>query len=515
MIATERNKAERFQIACQVPELVEAEMCRRSLFHFEQTFWDEVSQDKPVWNWHIPYLCSQLEEIARRVAEAKPKTHDLIINIPPGTTKSITCSIMFPAWSWVNWPWMKFICASYAEKLSLEHAQACRDLIRSDKFKRLFPHLEIRRDKDQKSNFKLVVYEFDELGNVLSTKQGGNRFSTSVGGTLTGFHGHVLIVDDPINPMEAVSATFLETANSWMDQTLSTRKVDKENTPTVLIMQRLHQEDPTGHILDKEKKNVKHICLPGQIRDYRKFLKPPEVEKHYEDDLLDVKRMPWPVMQEMEADLGQYGFAGQVGQNPTPPGGGMFKVVFLENGIIDVMPRPSEIVRIARYWDKAGTEAPTKRLQKKTARTCGVKMAKLRNGKFLVLDVKKGHWSTDLRESIIRAAAEADGPDVLVYHEQEPGSGGKDSAKATTLNLAGFSARADRPTGDKIYRADPYSVQVNAGNVLLYRGEWNKDFIEEHRFFPFGRCKDQVDSASGVFNKLTGRRRVRNLRGKR
>jgi predicted phage terminase large subunit-like protein len=92
--------------------------------------------------------------------------------------------------------------------------------------------------------------------------------------------------------------------------------------------------------------------------------------------------------------------------------------------------------------------------------------------------------------------------------EQEPGSGGKDSVKASIKNLAGFSVEADKPSGDKIYRADPLSVQVNNGNVLLVKGEWNHEFIEEFRYFPFSTYKDQVDSASGAFSKLTKKKRA-------
>jgi len=94
-------------------------------------------------------------------------------------------------------------------------------------------------------------------------------------------------------------------------------------------------------------------------------------------------------------------------------------------------------------------------------------------------------------------------PDVTVWVEQEPGSGGKESAEGTIRNLGGFLAYAERPTGDKAFRADPFSVQVNNGNVLLLTGMWHRDFIEELRFFPYSTFKDQTDAASGAFSKLT------------
>ena len=199
------------------------DLCKKSLFFFIQEFWSEVSSQKFIPNWHIEkVLCPELERLARRVAKNLPKEHDLIINIPPGMTKTLTVSIMFPVWCWINWYWMKFITGSYSGALSLESAEYCRDLIRSDKFKSYFPDIQIKEDKDTKSNFRIIKMADD--GKVIL---GGNRFSTSVGGTVTGFHAHILIIDDPLNPSQALSEVELKKANRWVDQTLSTRKVEK------------------------------------------------------------------------------------------------------------------------------------------------------------------------------------------------------------------------------------------------------------------------------------------------
>lgn len=489
-------KPERMKAAIYELDQIRAERCRQDFFYLLQLFWPEICTDDLILNWHIEYLCNQLMEIARQVGDKKPKLHDLIINIPPGTTKSLICTVMFPVWCWINWYWMRFIALSYSGSLALEHAEMSRDLVKSDKFRKLFPELSIKRDKDMKSNFRLVKTTIGPAGQE-RVELGGNRFSTSVGGTLTGYHAHILLVDDPINPAQAVSEKELKTANEWLDSTISTRKVDKAITPTIVIMQRLHQDDPTGHMLAKKKDKLFHVCLPGEIKNYKEQLNPPELEKFYVDGLLDPVRMDWEVIKELEADLGQYGYAGQIGQNPTPPAGGMFKVDHFQ--AITAMPMEVNILQTVRYWDKAGTAGGG-------AYTRGVKMHKMKNGKFIISDVKGGQWDTDERERIILETAEADSRKVHVYVEQEPGSGGKESAQATIRNLAGFVCSADRPTGDKVFRADPYSVQVNNGNVLLLVGEWHRDFIEEHRFFPFSTYKDQVDAASGAFGKLSNRR---------
>jgi predicted phage terminase large subunit-like protein len=389
---------------------------------------------------------------------------------------------------------MRFICASYSGALALESAEMSRELVRSASFQSIYPELDIKEDKDQKSNFRIVHREYDKETRTTRMIPGGSRYSTSVGGTLTGFHGDILIVDDPLNPTQATSDVLLATANHWIEQTLSTRKTDKAITPTVLIMQRLHQNDPSGHWLAKNKLNTRHICLPGEIRNYRKQLCPPDLAMRYVDELLDPVRMPWTVLQDMQEDLGQYGYAGQIGQNPTPPGGGMFKVDRLT--VITEAPSKAHVVKTVRYWDKAGT-------QDAGAYTAGVKISLLMSGKWVVEDVKRGRWGTDQRESIIRNVAEADGNGVHVWVEQEPGSGGKESAEGTIRNLGGYSAYAERPTGDKVFRADPFSVQVNNGNVMLLTGSWHRDFIEELRFFPYSTYKDQTDAASGAFSHLT------------
>jgi predicted phage terminase large subunit-like protein len=477
--------------------LQEAGVERLTLYEFLQVFWSEAAETNYRDNWHVKFLCEELEAVAYRVAKGLPVEKDLIINIPPGTTKTIICSIMFPAWCWsMGWYWMRFITASYSASLALESAEKSRDLIRSDKFQAVFPTLRIKDDKDTKGNFRIVK----RLENN-RFRNGGNRFSTSVGGTLTGYHAHILIVDDPLNPEQAASEKELENCNRWMEQTLPTRKVDKEVSSTVLIMQRLHQEDPTGRALKRKPDAVKHVCLPGQIVDYKKYLKPPEMEQFYTDGLLDPTRLGPNALHKLLEDLGQYGFAGQIGQNPAPPGGGMFKINRFP--ITDVV-REKDIKKTIRYWDKAATEDDG-------AYTAGVKMSKMADKSYVIHDIVRGQWSADVRERMIRQTAINDGKEVRVYMEQEPGSGGKESVEASIKNLAGFAAYADRPTGDKIRRADPYSVQVNISNVTLIRGAWNQAYKDELEIFPFGTFKDQVDASSAAFNILAAKKDVRVL----
>lgn len=493
-----KSRRERLRTALQFPEFVLREQNNRSFYKFLQHFWPQVSSDEFQPNWHIELMCNELQELAERVSRKEPAEYDLIINVPPGSTKTVTCSIMFPVWCWTRWYWMRFITVSYSAMLSLESADYSRELVRSVQFRSMYPELSIKQDKDTKGNFRIVKEVRN--GEMLL---GGNRFSTSVGGTLTGFHGHILIVDDPLNPQQAISETELKNCNHWLGQTLTTRKTDKAVTPTVLIQQRLHQNDPTGYKLASGKAHIRHICLPGEIKKYKEEVRPQRLVHFYtEDGLLDPKRMPWQVLSNMEEELGQYGYSGQVGQKPVPPGGGMFQVdMFIIMDSVSHLIMDHDVKGCVRYWDKAGTEGGG-------AWTAGVKMLRTHDGKYIILDVKRFQKASHEREALIRATAEADGAQVKVYLEQEPGSGGKESVESSIRNLAGFIVEADRPTGDKVFRADPYSVQVNRGNVILLRGDWNHEFIEEHRFFPFSTYKDQVDAASGAFSKLASTRVV-------
>ena len=208
------------------------------------------------------------------------------------------------------------------------------------------------------------------------------------------------------------------------------------------------------------------------------------------------------MLADLELDMGQYGYAGQIGQKPTPPGGGMFKTDHFQ--MITSMPAAHDVTQAVRYWDKAGSEGTG-------AFTVGVKMVKKGNGTFIVVDVKRGQWASEEREAIIRQTADVDGTTVEIGIEQEPGSGGKESAEATIRRLAGFSCFADCPTGDKAFRADPLSVQVNNGNVLMLVADWNHKYIDELANFPFSTYKDQVDASSGAFNRLTRKKIARML----
>ena len=154
-----------------------------------------------------------------------------------------------------------------------------------------------------------------------------------------------------------------------------------------------------------------------------------------------------------------------------------------------------------RYGDKAATKDKAEKADPRGARSASVRIAKA-GGLFFIEHADAGRYGAGEREQLWRQFAEADPEGTVQWVEQEPGSGGKESAQATIRNMAGFTIYADRVSGDKLTRAQPLAAQAYAGNVKLVRGPWNAEFLDELHAFPKGARKDLVDAASGAFNKL-------------
>lgn len=468
-----------------------ASICRESFYSFVQEMWHAVIDEKPVWNWHIEYLCNEMQIVAERVFAGEPKEYDLVINIPPGTSKSTICSVMFPAWCWTRKPATRCICASYSHSLALDLSRKCRDVVMSTTigdevrarpgYSTCFPGVVLRDDQNTKAYF--------------ANTQKGIRFCVGTGGSVTGMHGHFLIVDDPLNPLESASEAELKACNRWMSETLPSRKVDKRVVPTILIQQRLHEADPSGERLALKDSPVKHINLPAEIEDGPK---PTYLARFYTQGLLDPVRMPRHVLRQEEVALGAYGYSCQFRQRAVPRGGGMFKIARFLRG---KAPRGSGFwKRLVRYWDKAGTKGAG-------AYTVGALLGVDKDDRLWVVDIRRGQWESAERESTIKRTAREDAHlygerNVTVVIEQEPGSGGKDSARDTVRRLRGYRVRLDRPTGDKVHRADVFSTQVNEGNVWLNEGDWNREYLNELEYFPSSKYKDQTDASSGACNQL-------------
>ncbi len=406
---------------------------------------------------------------------------DLVINIPPGMLKSLTVSVFWPAWEWTGRPDSRWLFSSYAEQLSMRDAVKSRRLIASDWYQQRWGDVfRLTSDQNEKKR-----YENDKTG---------FRVATSVGGVGTGERGDRVVADDPHNVKQGESQLIREGVVLWWSEVMSTRKNDPERSTRVVIMQRVHTDDVTAWCLDH---GFEHLCLPMEYEGENRtvtslgFVDP----RTEQNELLMPQYISRQLLEtKLKLELGPYGTAGQLQQRPYPRGGGLFKRDWFE--LVDGT--PGHVQRV-RYWDKGGTEGGG-------AYTAGVLMARCnRTGLYYVEHVERGQWAAMQRETRIRQTAETDRArgGVQIWVEQEPGSGGKDSAQATIRNLEGFPCRAERPTGDKFARADPLAAAAEAGLVKLVRGAWNEAFLDElEAARPEAAYLDQMDAAAGAYNKL-------------
>lgn len=469
-------------LAQRLPTRVEiqAELYSRSFKRFVRAAWRIIDPSTPlVWGWHLDAVCDHYEALYQG------EVRDLIVNIPPRFSKSLLAGVFLPAWVWTQEPSARFLFSSYAQTLSTRDSVKCRRLIESPWYReRWGDRFKLTSDQNQKTRFE--------------NDQTGYRIATSVGGAATGEGGDFIVVDDPHSALQALSETERETAITWWDETMSTRANDPRTVRRLVVMQRLHENDLSGHLLGKGR--WEHLMLPMRFEADRRCstsigFSDPRTE---EGQLLDPERFPEAETEKLETALGEYGAAGQLQQRPAPRKGGQFKPDLIE--IVDALPETP--LNVVRYWDKAGTAGGS------GAETAGVKLGWLpKLKKYVILDCVHGRWSAEQRERTIRQTAEIDGREVRIGLEQEPGSGGKESAESSVRNLAGFLVFTERPTGEKPVRAEPFSIQVEAGNVAMLRGDWNAPMLSQMRMFPAGVI-DMVDAGAGAFNECA-RRSVR------
>jgi len=282
-------------------EGVIAELSRRRFYNFVQEFWREADTSEPLWNWHIEYLCDTLEEDALRLINGLPKLNDIIINCPPGTSKSMITSVLLPAWLLVKKPSMRIITASYSGSIALELSIKTRNLMMGDKFKRVFPEIKIKDDESAKGHYKTTAL--------------GGRLTTSTGSNILGMHADIIICDDLQNLDGVYSEAERIRVNRWVTGTLSTRKTDKLNSLMIFVQQRLHQLDLTAHLLSLGHK-YKHIVLPGEFDE--RVLQPIGLKSFYVNSglLLDEVRLGRQALTLMKQMLGSKNYSAQIQQLP-------------------------------------------------------------------------------------------------------------------------------------------------------------------------------------------------------
>ncbi len=451
---------------------IEREACARSLATFVRRAWAVLEPGQPyVHGWHVEAMAAHLEAVtAGQITR-------LLINIPPGTMKSLMTSVFWPAWEWGprGMAHVRFIGASHESTLATRDNLRMRRLIQSEWFQKLWP-LALTGDQNEKTYFE--------------NERTGWRQSCAVK-SMTGRRGDRVNWDDPHSVEDAHSKAALTEAERVFSETLPTRLNNPASSAIVICMQRLHEADISGLILAREL-GYEHLRLPMEWEAPRKatsigFTDP----RNQVGELLFPQRFSRTVVDRDKKVMGPYAVAGQFQQRPAPPSGEEFTPDLI--GTIDAI--PAGVLQRCRGWDLAATEGAGDY-------TAGVKIGKLPDGRFVVEDVKREQFATHKRDALIKATAQGDGRGIKQSLPQDPGAAGKTQVAAFATLLVGHDAHFSPETGDKVVRARAFASQVNAGNVIMLRAPWNREFIEELRTFPNGLHDDQVDGASRAFAGL-------------
>ena len=428
-----------------------------------------------VHNWHIEVICSHLEAVTAG------KITRLLINVPPGSMKSLLVSVFWQAWEWgpMGMRSLRYLATAFNDGPVKRDTRKARDLILSEWYQSLWPEVKLTRTGETS----------------FANSDTGTREGVAFG-SLTSQRGDRVLVDDPHST---------DTVESQVERANTTRRFreraifsvnDPERSAIVVIMQRLHEDDISGIIL-KYGMDFVHVMLPMEFEPERRCSTILGVAdpRQTDGELLDPERSPPIRVAQLKKDIGSYAWAGQFQQRPAPREGGLFKVAWFADKIVqpDAVPRLS---RIVRHWDLAATRKVT------AARTAGVKIGRAEDGRFFVLHVALTQDEGAAVRQLILATAAVDGPMVEISLPQDPGQAGKVQASDLVSMLAGYQAHAEPETGDKEVRARPFAAQCEAGNVWVVASEWTQGYLDELATFPTGSFKDQVDASSGAFGRI-------------
>ena len=290
----------------------ERRLAENSLYEFLKQCWPVVEPGTPyVDSWHIRVICEHLEAVTRGDITR------LLINIPPRHSKSSIVSVIWPMWEWLKVPEQKFLCASYSGILSIRDNLKARRLVQSNWYQeRWADKFALSGDQNSKQRF-----ENDHTG---------YRIATSVGGSATGEGGTRLLLDDPHSAQEAQSEALRETALEWFDSTWSTRLNTPKLDVMIVIMQRLHENDVAGHILE-DIKGWEHLLIPAEYDGVRR-----KTSLGYYDprkkkgELICPERFGRKEIDALKILLGLFGSSAQLQQDPTPPEGGILKPSYFD-----------------------------------------------------------------------------------------------------------------------------------------------------------------------------------------
>ena len=470
-----RRKAERDKRDTEANADAIRERCK-TLSGFIREAWHVLEPtQRYVHNWHIDAICQHLEAVTDR------KMNRLLINVPPGSMKSLIVSVFWHAWEWGprGLRSLRYINTAFNDGPVTRDTRKTRDLILSDWYQALWPEVELVRAGET------------SFANSDTGYREGVAF-----GSLTSQRGNRLIIDDPHSTKTAESDAERNSTTRQFREGAQNRLNDMEADAIVVIMQRLHEHDVSG-VIKALGMDYVHLMLPMEFEVERAcetllgFRDP----RQSEGELLDPGRFPKSVVEKLKRDMGSYAYAGQYQQRPTPREGGLFKRGWF--GFVGASPAHAKRVRA---WDFAAS------VPKKGAApdwTVGLRVSRDGDGVFYVEAEQRMQETSGNVAKTVKSLAETDGPDTIIRIPQDPGQAGKAQAETYIKELAGYTVHAVPPTGDKATRASPAAVQAEAGNVKLVRGPWNEAFLDEVCGFPGGAPNDdRVDAFADAINEL-------------
>lgn len=432
-------------------------------------------------NWHIDAISEYLAACARG------DVRRLIINMPPRMLKSTIVSVTWPAWLLGHNPAERIMAASYAQSLSLKHSTDCRLVLESKWYNKLFAHTVLAHDQNEKEKF--------------TTTARGYRRAVSVGGAAIGEGGNILIIDDPINPLQAGYRHQREGVNEWFDHTWATRLDDKATGVMLVVMQRLHDEDLSSYLLSKG--GWEHLCLPA-IAPAQHIIRIGDYEHVREaGEALNPRRESVELLAQLKCDLGAANFAAQYQQSPLKQVGAVVKREWFGT----VASRQSfvaseEDAKIVQSWDtgiKAGNQHD--------ASACAT--FSVRDGVYQLIDMTVVRMEYPALKRMIVSHVARFNPEAVLMEDKGSGQSLlQDLRRETDLPLI-----ACVPSVDKLTRLLRVTPLMEAGKVALPKfAPWLAAFEEELFSFPDGAHDDQVDAVVQYLNWVTKRTREMRVR---
>jgi predicted phage terminase large subunit-like protein len=418
------------------------------------------------WNWHHDLICDRLERLDRG------EFLQLLICVPPRSLKSLLCSVLYPAWLLGRRSSEAILCVSYAQPLADQFARMCRQIMESDAYKATFD-TRVSREKRAADHFE--------------TNGGGMRIATSVGGTVTGRGGDMIILDDPMKPDEAVSEAGRKSALEFLRGTLASRRNSQLTGKRLCVMQRLHESDIAAEFIaqgDWEVLILPAIAIEREEHRYETILGP-QVVIRQPGDALHPEREPLHVHERLRREMGTFAYEAQYQQNPVPEEGNLFRPSWIRS----YAPAEAQgFELILQSWDTASKDGQHNDFSVGT--TWGLK-----NGLSYLLDVHREKLDfPGLRTRVLELARRFN-PERVLIEDQASGI-----ALIQELQKLGFyKAIPFKPKGSKIERLLGVTPMFEGGSVLLPgEAHWREAFVHEFCAFPRGKNDDQIDSVTAA-----------------